>query len=73
MTLQATLKGEAKLNFEGATGVTARIIRELTETGSDPRGCFEPASGGGWTYTLDYSHVTNYERDLIIRKMSDVA
>jgi hypothetical protein len=46
MTLEANLTGGAAFQFDGSTGVTARIIRELTASGSDPRAWFEPETLG---------------------------
>lgn len=71
MTLEAKLTGGAGFKMEGDTGVTARIIRELTASGSDPRAWFEPAARGGWVYTGDFTFVTSEERDYIIQAMSD--
>jgi len=67
--MEAHLKGRAYFQLDAGTGVTARIIRELTDAGSDPRGWFEPAMRGGWVYTRDYTYVTSEERDLIIQAM----
>jgi len=68
MTMEAKLTGSAAFQMNGGTGVTARIIRELTEMDSDPRAWFEPAAQGGWVYTRDFSFVTSEERGHIIRK-----
>lgn len=71
MTLEAKLTGGAGFQMDSSTGVTARIIRELTATGSDPRAWFEPAARGGWVYTRDYTFVTSAERDAIIAAFAD--
>lgn len=65
-SLSADLTGDAAFQMNGGTGVSARIIRELSQAGRDPRAWFEPAARGGWVYTGDYSFVTSAERDAII-------
>jgi len=71
MTMEGKLTGSVSFQMNGSTGTTARIIRELTETGSDPRAWFEPAERGGWVYTHDFSFVTSTEREAIIAGCKD--
>lgn len=71
MSMEAKVTGSAAFHMDGSTGVTARIIRELTASGSDPRAWFEPAARGGWVFTRDFSFVTSAERDAIIAAFAD--